>query len=165
MIQRFNQFINEGINQNTFSVHEQINEPVTKFIDRLQERVNMFKVRVAELLNEMDRAIESMIEEFGSVIVGEPEFKVDSDLSTIEVFLHTTIPNNDEAWETDESPAKDLEYKLNRYFGNLKNVRTNVNYKPDADGNCVIELSMYVVDSDHFGDEHIDAYITLGEEY
>ena len=97
--------------------------------------------------------------------LGEPEFKVDSNLSTIDVLLHTSIPNNDDAWETDESPAQDLEYKLNRYFGNLKNVRTEVKYKPDADGNCVIELSMYVVDSDHFGDEHIDAYRTLGEEY
>lgn len=165
MIQRFSQFLNESAGQGKLSIHEQLNEPFTGFIERLQNRVNLFKVQVAELLNEMDRAIESVIEEFGSVIVGEPEFKVDSDLTTIEVLLHTSIPNNDEAWETDESPAQDLEYKLNRYFGNLKNVRTEVNYKPDADGNCVIELSMYVVDSDHFGDEHIDAYRTLGEEY
>lgn len=165
MIQRFSQFLNESAGQGKLSIHEQLNEPFAGFIERLQNRVNLFKVQVAELLNEMDRAIESIIEEFGSIIVGEPEFKVDSDLSTIEVLLHTSIPNNDEAWETDESPAQDLEYKLNRYFGNLKNVRTEVNYKPNADGNCAIELSMYVVDSDHFGDEYIDAYKTLGEEY
>lgn len=165
MIQRFSQFLNESAGQGKLSIYEQLNEPFTGFIERLQNRVNLFKVQVAELLNEMDRAIESIIEEFGSIIVGEPEFKVDSNLSTIDVLLHTSIPNNDDAWETDESPAQDLEYKLNRYFGNLKNVRTEVKYKPDADGNCVIELSMYVVDSDHFGDEHIDAYRTLGEEY
>ena len=165
MIHKFNQFVNENNRQMTLSVHEQINEPFANFIERLQERVNMFKMRVAELLNEMDRAIESVSEEFENIIVGEPEIKVDRNLTSIEVLLHTSIPNNDEAWETDESPAQDLEYKLNRYFGNLKNVRTEVNYKPDADGNCVIELSMYVVDSDHFGDEHIDAYRTLGEEY
>ena len=165
MIQRFSQFLNESAGQGKLSIHEQLNKPFAEFIERLQDRVNMFKVRVTELLNEMDRAIESVSEEFENIIVGEPEITVDRNLTSIEVLLHTSIPNNDDAWKTDESPAQDLEYKLNRYFGNLKNVRTEVNYKPDADGNCAIELSMYVVDSDHFSDDHIDAYITLGEEY
>lgn len=165
MIHKFNQFINENNHQMKLSVHKQINEPFANFIEQLQERVNMFKMRVAELLNEMDRVIERVSEEFEDLIVGEPEIKVDSDLSNIEVLLHTNIPNNEESWETDESPAQDLEYKLNRYFGNLKNVRTEVNYKPDTDGNCAIELSMYVVDLDHFAEEYIDAYKALVEEY
>lgn len=164
MIHNFNQFINENKHQGAFSVHEQINEPFAVFVERLQNKVNMFKMQVAELLNEMDRAIESVNDEFEDIIVGEPEIKVDRNLTSIEVLLHTTIPNNDESWETDESPAQDLEYKLNRYFGKLKNVRTEVYYKPNADGNCAIELSMYVLDTDHFSNSYIDAYTTLGEE-
>ena len=85
MIHKFNQFVNENNRQMTLSVHEQINEPFANFIEQLQERVNMFKMRVAELLNEMDRAIERVSEEFEDLIVGEPEIKVDSDLSIIEV--------------------------------------------------------------------------------
>lgn len=85
MIHKFNQFVNENNRQMTLSVHEQINEPFANFIEQLQERVNMFKIRVAELLNEMDRAIERVSEEFEDLIVGEPEIKVDSDLSIIEV--------------------------------------------------------------------------------
>lgn len=164
MIHKFNQFINENNHQGKFSIHNQINEPFTTFIERVQERIDMFIVRVGELLNEMDRAIETTMEEFGDIIVKEPNFKVDRDMSVITAEFYTNIPNNDESWETDESPAQDLEYKLNNWFGEFKNVRTEIGYKANDEGNCIIELSMYVLDIDHFGSETIDAIQCLGEE-
>lgn len=162
MIQKYSSFINEKP-INTLSVHEEINEPFTAFIERSQERLDSFKQLIAELLKEMDRAIEEVNESFNNIIVGKPEIDI-RDLSEITVKFHTNIPNNDEAWETDESPAQNLEYNLNRWFGRFKNVRSEIGYKNDAEGNCTIELNMYVIDSDNFG-EFTDAFKTFGEEW
>ena len=163
MIQKYSSFINEN-HTNTLSVHEKINEPFTAFIERIQERLDSFKQLIAELLKEMDQAIEEVNESFNNIIVGEPEIEIYRDLSEITVKFHTNIPNNDDAWETDESPAQDLEYKLNHWFGRFKNVRSEIGYKADDEGNCIIELNMYVIDSDNFG-EFTDAFKTFGEEW
>lgn len=162
MIQKYSSFINEN-HTNTLSVHEKINEPFTSFIERAQERLDSFKQLIAELLKEMDRAIEEVNESFNNIIVGEPEIEIYRDLSEITVKFNTSIPNNDEAWETDESPAQDLEYKLNHWLSRFKNVRSEIGYKPNDEGNCTIELNMYVIDSDNFG-EFTDVIKTFGEE-
>ena len=163
MIQKYDRFINEN-RTNTLSVHEKINEPFTAFIERTQERLDSFKQLIAELLKEMDQAIEEVNESFNNIIVGDPEIEIYRDLSEITVKFHTNIPNNDDAWETDESPAQDLEYKLNHWFGRFKNVRSEIGYKADDEGNCIIELNMYVIDSNNFG-EFTDAFKTFGEEW
>ena len=154
MIQKFNQFINESVSgaQNPLSVHEKINEPFAAFIEKAQERLNNFTEHITYLLGQMDKAIGEVMEDFDYAVVGEPEITVASDLEEIEVLIHTNIPNNDEAWEAYESPAQDLETRLYKWFKDYKNIRTDIYYKPDEDGNCVIELKMYVLDSDIFGD-------------
>lgn len=154
MIQKFNQFINESANgaQNPLSVHEKINEPFMSFIEKAQERLNNFTEHITYMLGQMDKAIGEVLEDFDYAVVGEPEITVASDLEEIEVYIHTNIPNNDEAWEAYESPAQDLEARLNKWFAEYKDIRTDIYYKPDEEGNCVIELKMYVLDSDIFGD-------------
>lgn len=153
MIQNFNQFINESnVAQNPLSIHEKINEPFTAFIEKAQERLNNFTEYITYLLNQMDKAIGEVMEDFDYAVVGEPEITVESDLEEIVVHIHTNIPNNDEAWRVDESPAQDLESRLYKWFKEYENIRTEIYYKPDEDGNCVIELKMYVLDSDNFGD-------------
>lgn len=151
MIQKYSSFINEN-HTNKLSVHEKINEPFTAFIESAQERLDSFKQLIAELIKEMDQAIEVVNESFNHIIVGDPEIEIYRDLSEITVKFHTNIPNNDDAWETDESPAQDLEYKLNHWLSRFKNVRSEIGYKPNDEGNCTIELNMYVIDSDNFGD-------------
>jgi hypothetical protein len=154
MIKRYNQFINESTSgaQNPLSVHEKINEPFTLFIEKAQERLDNFTEHITYLLNQMDKAIGEVMEDFDYAVVGEPEITVASDLEEIEVLIHTNIPNNDEAWEAYESPAQDLEARLNKWFGEYKNIRTDIYYKPDEDGNCIIELKMYVLDDSIFDD-------------
>lgn len=163
MIQKYSSFINEN-HTNILSVHEKINEPFTDFIERAQERLDSFKQLIAELLKEMDQAIEEVNERFNHIIVGDPEIEIYRDLSEITVKFHTNIPNNDDAWETDESPAQDLEYKLNHWLSRFKNVRSEIGYKADDEGNCTIELNMYVIDSDNFGD-FTEALETFGKEW
>ena len=163
MIQKYDRFINEN-HTNTLSVHEKINEPFTAFVERTQERLDSFKQLIAELLKEMDQAIEEVNESFNNIIVGDPEIEIYRDLSEITVKFHTNIPNNDDAWETDESPAQDLEYKLNHWLGRFKNVRSEIGYKAADEGNCTIELNMYVIDNDNFW-EFTDAFKTFGEEW
>ena len=165
MIQKFNQFINESNGaQNPLSVYEQINEPFTNFIERAQERLDTFTEHITYLLNQMDKAIGDIIEDFDYAVVGEPTFDIASDLEEIEVRFHTNIPNNDEAWKADESPAQDLEARLYKWFEEYKDIRTEIYYKPDEDGNCIIILQMYVIDSNNFGD-FTDALIKMGEDY
>ena len=162
MIQKFNQFINESNGaQNPLSVHENINEPFAAFIEKAQERLNNFTEHITYLLGQMDKAIGEVMEDFDYAVVGEPEITVASDLEEIEVRIHTNIPNNDEAWEAYESPAQDLEARLNKWFAEYKNIRADIYYKPDEDGNCVIELQMYVINSDNFGD-FTEPLIALG---
>ena len=166
MIQKFNQFINESTSgaQNPLSVHEKINEPFTDFIEKAQERINNFTEHIAYLLNQMDKAIGEVMENFDYAVVGEPNIVVASDLQEIEVFINTNIPNNDAVWEADESPALDLESRLNSWFKDYKNIRTEIYYKPNDEGNCVITLQAYIIDSDVFGD-FTDALIKMGEDY
>ena len=154
MIQKFNQFINESASgaQNPLSVHEKINEPFAAFIEKAQERLNNFTEHITYLLGQMDKAIGEVMEDFDYAVVGEPEITMASDLEEIEVRIHTNIPNNDEAWEAYESPAQDLEARLNKWFAEYKNIRADIYYKPDEDGNCVIELQMYVINEDIFDD-------------
>ena len=156
MIKKYKRFIDEN-HTNKLSVHEKINEPFTAFIERAQERLDSFKQLIAELIKEMDQAIEEVNESFNDIIVGDPEIEIYRDLSEITVKFHTNIPNNDDAWE-------DLEYKLNHWLSRFKNVRSEIGYKPNDEGNCTIELNMYVIDSDNFGD-YTDALETLGEEW
>ena len=165
MIQKFNQFINESNGaQNPLSVHEKINEPFTAFIERAQERLDNFREHITYLLNQMDKAIGEVMEDFDYAVVGEPNIVVASDLQEIEVFINTNIPNNDAVWEADESPALDLESRLNSWFKDYKNIRTEIYYKPNDEGNCVITLQAYIIDSDVFGD-FTDALIKMGEDY
>ena len=153
MIKRYNQFINESNGaQNPLSIHEKINEPFTAFIEKAQERLNNFTEHIAYLLDKMDKAIGEVMEDFEYAVVGEPEITVASDLEEIEVFIHTNIPNNDAVWEADESPAQELETRLNKWFANDMNVNVDIYYKPDEDGNCVIALQMYVINEDIFDD-------------
>ena len=153
MIQKFNQFINESNGaQNPLSIHEKINEPFSAFIEKAQERLNNFTEHITYLLSQMDKAIGEVMEDFDYAVVGEPEITVASDLEEIEVFIHTNIPNNDEAWEADESPIQDFEHRLYKWFEEYKDIRTEIYYKPDEDGNAIVTLQMYVLDSDIFGD-------------
>ena len=162
MIQKFNQFINESNGaQNPLSIHEKINEPFTAFIEKAQERLNNFTEHIAYLLDKMDKAIGEVMEDFDYAVVGEPEITVASDLEEIEVHIHTNIPNNDAVWEADESPAQDLETRLNKWFANDMNVNVDIYYKPDEDGNCVIALQMYVINDDIF-DDFTDPLKALG---
>lgn len=170
MIQKYSQFINENANHtNELSVYEKINEPFTSFIDRAQERLDIFKSKISDLLKEMDIVIEDVVESFtdiSNIVVGEPEIEVEDDLSEITVKIHTTVPNDENAWVSDESPAQDLEYNINQWFpkSKYKNTSIDIVNKPDDDVNCVIEIRMSVIDSDHFGD-YTDALETFGEEW
>lgn len=154
MIRKFSQFINEHYNdQRPLSVHETINEPFAEFIDNAQEKMDDYISRISKLLHDMDIAIETTQEELADVIVGEPTIKVDKYLSDITVDFQTNVPNNDEAWEADESPALDLEQRVNNLLDIRKNeVRAEIYYKPNEEGNCIITLSIYVIDEENFGD-------------
>ena len=154
MIRKFSQFINEHYNdQRPLSVHETINEPFAEFIDNVQERMDDYISRISKLLHDMDIAIETAQEELADVIVGEPNIKVDKYLSDITVEFQTNVPSNDEAWEADDSPALDLEQRVNNLLDIRRNeVRAEIYYKPNEEGNCIITLSIYVIDEENFGD-------------
>lgn len=163
MIRNFNQFINESLNQkNQLSVHETINEPFAEFIDNAQEKFNEFISRIGKILHDMDIAIETTKEELADVLVGEPTITVDNSLSDINVTFHTNIPNNDEAWEADESPALELEQRVNNLLDIRNEVQAEIYYKPDDDGNCIVKLEMNVIDTKNFG-EYTDVLTKLGE--
>lgn len=166
MIKKYNQFVNESVYDmdDAFSVHKEINEPFTIFVERAQERLDNFVDIIKHYVNDMDKAIEEVMDEFESIIVGKPIFDIESDLSEITVQIHTNVPNNDEAWEAmDGSPAQDLEHRLYDMLGDYPKVRSEIFYKPDEDGNCIIELHSYVINEDAF-DEYTDALILFGEE-
>lgn len=166
MIKKYNQFVNESVYDmdDAFSVHKEINEPFTIFVERAQERLDNFVDIIKHYVNDMDKAIEEVMTEFESIIVGKPIFDIESDLSEITVQIHTNVPNNDEAWEAmDGSPAQDLEHRLYDMLGDYPKVRSEIFYKPNEDGNCIIELHSYVINEDAF-DEYTDALILFGEE-
>lgn len=153
MIRKFSQFINEDYNdQRPLSIHETINKPFSDFIFAAQDRLEAFTSRVTDLLHDMDVAIETAKEELADVIVGEPNIKVDKYLSDITVEFQTNVPSNDEAWEADESPALDLEQRVNDLLDIRNEVRAEIYYKPNEEGNCIITLSIYVIDEENFGD-------------
>ena len=164
MIRNFKQFINENFNdQRPLSIHESINEPFANFLDNAQMRLNNFTERIGKLLHDMDIAIETTQEELGDIIVGEPNIIVDKYLSDIRVEFHTNVPNNDEAWAADESPALDLERRLDDLSIDSRNeVHVEIYYKPDEDGNCIIILRENILDEDNFG-EYTDALTKFGE--
>jgi hypothetical protein len=112
----------------------------------------------------MDKAIGEVMEDFDYAVVGEPNIVVASDLQEIEVFINTNIPNNDDVWKSDESPALDLESRLYSWFKDYKNIRTEIYYKPNDEGNCVIALQAYIIDDDVF-EEFTDAIKILGSKY
>lgn len=164
MIRNFKQFINENFNdQRPLSIHESINEPFANFLDNAQMRLNNFTERIGKLLHDMDIAIETVQEELGDVIVSEPNIKVNALLSYITVEFQTNVPNNDEAWESDSSPAVELEYRLDELLDVRNEVEAKVQHEPNEDGNCVILLELYVLEEDNFGD-YTDALAKLGEE-
>ena len=166
MIKKYNQFVNESVYDmdDAFSVHKEINEPFTIFVERAQERLDNFVDIIKNYLRDMDKAIEEIMTEFESILVDKPIFDIESDLSEITVQIHTNVPNNDEAWEAmDGSPAQDLEHRLYDMLGDYPKVRSEIFYKPNEDGNCIIELHSYVINEDAF-DEYTDALILFGEE-
>jgi hypothetical protein len=163
MIHKFNQFVNEN-RTNAVSVYDAINEPVNAFIERAKERLEIFIEKMQETAHEMDKAVKTVMEDFSDFVVGEPIITVDDDLSDITVMIHTNAPNNDEAWKADESPALELERRLSRYLSDINIHIADIYYKPDDDGNCIIELHTYLVDETHFG-EYTDALAKFGEEY
>ena len=118
MIQKFNQFINENESrQNPMSVFPAINNPFTEFVERMEERVKTFSNRIFEMTSEMDNAIETILKDFEDVVVGEPVITANLDIVIVEI--QTSIPNNDEAWEADSSPALDLEKSLSRDYDDI----------------------------------------------
>lgn len=166
MIQKFNQFITESNNRsNAFSVHEEINEPFASFFERAYERLDMYKEVMEEVTTEMDKVIEeAMTGEFEDHIVGQPVIEVEDDLSEVVAIIDTDIPNNDEAWETDESPAIKLEQYLWRWFDDTRHVKVEIGGQPNEDGNCVIKIKAYLIDED-VCEEHTDALKSLGRDW
>lgn len=163
MIHKFNQFVNEN-RANAVSAYDEINEPVIAFIERVNERTKIFTERIQEIVNEMDKAIETAMDEFKDVIVSEPITIVDRDLSEISVQIHTNVPHYGDASNDEETPFDDLEEKVSYWLNDFDGIRAEVYYKPNDDGNCIITLKAYVVDSDNFG-EFTDAISKFGEEY
>lgn len=158
MIRNFKQFINENESrQNPMSIFPAINNPFSDFVERMEERVKTFSNRIYEMTSEMDNAIETLLKDFEDVVVGEPVITVELDIITVEI--QTSIPNNDEAWEADSSPALDLEKSLSRDYNDI-DVSMDIDEK---DGNCVIVLRKYMIDTDNFGD-YTDIVEKLGEE-
>ena len=166
MIKKYNQFVNESAYDidDALSVHEEINEPFTLFVERAQERLDEFVDVIRHYLRDMDKAIEEIMTEFESILVDKPIFDIESDLSEITVQFHTNVPNNDEAWKANESPAQDLERRLYDMLGDYPKVRSEIYYKPNEEGNCIIEIHSYVINEDAF-DEYTEALILFGEDY
>ena len=167
MIQKFNQFINESNGaQNPLSHSDKINDAYSAFLTRAEDRFNMMRDKITEILTAVDKAVETTVEEFGDIIVGAPQVTVAYDLSDIEVKFDTTIPNNDEVWKADDSPAIELESRLNNLFDvrDAVQITAEIFYKPTDEGNCIIRLQTYVIDSNIFGD-FTDTFEKMGEDY
>lgn len=161
MIQKFEQFINES---HAGGVFDSLREPIDEFIERVKERTKIFTERIQEISDNMNKAVSVAMEEFGDIIVGEPIVDVDRDLSEISVQIHTNVPHYGDASNDEETPFDDLEEKVSYWLDDFDGIRAEVNYKPNDDGNCIITLKSYVVDSDNFG-EFTDALVKFGEEY
>ena len=166
MIQKFNEFINESVVRPT-ELSDQINTPFMEFADRIVNRANNIKESIEFSLEKLNKSIEYILEEFDDIIVGEPIVEVSYDLSDVEVLFPTNVPNNDEAWETDESPVSDLEYRLFKMFDRKRDkVKADIYYKPTEDGMAYISIEADIVDADTFGcdNELISAIREMGRE-
>ena len=161
MIQKFEQFINES---HAGGVFDSLREPIDEFIERVNERTKIFTERIQEISDNMNKAISVAMEEFGDIIVGEPIVNVDRDLSEISVQIHTNVPHYGDASNDEETPFDALEEKVSYWLDDFDDIRAEVYYKPNDDGNCIITLKAYVVDTDNFG-EFTDAISKFGEEY
>ena len=161
MIRKFNQFVSENDNR-PISRYREINEPFVEFVDRIEKRVKNITERITEMVGEMDNAINLILDDFADNIVGEPVITVDSDMEIITAKIHTNIPNNDEAWEADESAVLDLEKSLNRDYNDI-DIYIDIDGNPDEDGNCVIVLHKDILIEKYFG-EYTDVIARLGEE-
>lgn len=166
MIQKFNQFINENANRQDMNrIFQAINVPVSDFVDRIQERTKIFVERINELTANVSKSVEDVMSECESIIVGEPIIDIDErSLCDVEIRLNTNIPNNDEAWETDESPAEELDIRLYDIVKRYDGVKASVLSTANEDGNCVICISADIVYKTNFG-EFADAISKFGEEY
>ena len=165
MIKNFNDFINE--NHTKVQLSDKITEPFNEFVYRMKERTDLFEKKIKHILENINLAIDNFERTFESNLIGEPTINISDDLSEISVIFDTNIPNNDEAWEDDESPAQELDYRVSRFINDInlvKNVYATVEQTPNADGNCQITVSANIIDDEHFGD-FTDAIIKLGEEY
>jgi hypothetical protein len=168
MIQKFEQFINES---HAGGVFDSLREPIDRFIERVKERTKIFTERIQEISDDMNNVVNVVMEEFGDIIDGEPIVNIDRDLMEIEVLFNTNIADTDEAWETDESPAMNLEYRLDEVLGRYNKIEIHFGVTSpsgrttDAEnGNCVIYLRTYVVDKNNFGD-FTESLSTFGQEY
>lgn len=161
MIQKFEQFINES---HAGGVFDSLREPIDKFIERVEERTKIFTERIQEISDNMNKAVSVAMEEFGDIIVGEPIVNVDSDLSEINVQIHTNVPHYGDASNDEETPFDKLEDDVAFWLDGFKEIRSEVYYKPNDDGNCIITLKTYVVDEDNFG-VFTDAISKFGEDY
>ena len=74
------------------------------------------------------------------------------------------MPNNDEAWENDDSPASQLDQKIYDLLDRRNEASASIYHKPDEDGNCIIELEITVLREEKFG-EFTEALEKLGEEW
>jgi hypothetical protein len=166
MIQKFNQFVNENANHQTMNrVFQAIDAPVSDFVDRIQERTKIFVERINELTANVSKAVEDVMTECENIIVGEPIVDIDErSLWDVEIRFNTNIPNNDEAWETDESPAEELDIRLYDIVKRYDGVKASVLSTANEDGNCVICISADIVYKTNFG-EFADAISKFGEEY
>ena len=161
MIQKFEQFINES---HAGGVFDSLREPIDEFIERVNYRTKIFTERIQEISDSMNKAVDVAMEEFENIIVGEPVVNVDRDLFEISVQIHTNVPHHGDASNDEETPFDKLEEEVLYWFDRFDDIRADIYYKPNDDGNCIITLNAYVVDSDNFG-EFTDAISKFGEEY
>ena len=163
MIKKFNDFVNESYQNDNENIYDKINTPFNAFLERVQERVEVVKDKITAKMQIINNAIESIYEEFGNIIVGEPKIDIDSDLYSVYVKFNTSVPYDEE----DESPARNLEDDLFHLFENIDTttaIFADVAMKPNDEGNCIINIESYVVMEKYLG-IYTDAIKELGEEY
>ena len=164
-IKKFNDFVNASVAVNEShtpkyfnEVYDKINKPFGEFIENVEQRTNYLKETINDLLQNFYKKIEEVMDEFSDVIVGEPQVDMGYDLSDVSVFLETNVPNTDEAWEDNNSPAMQLEDRIIRYFG----TGVEIHPKPTKEGNCKIEVSSNFLDESVFG-KYTDTFMKMGE--
>lgn len=119
-IKKFKQFINEGFgfNKERLSSYDKINNAYTKLIETSK---NTFEKNIKKLTLQfpyIDEAMNSLMETYGDIIVGEPNIILDSprlgyDMSSIAFIFNTDIPSS----EYDE--YEDKIDNFNKQFRNI----------------------------------------------